>query len=162
MSRSVSDRTRLDPSIRTLATHRVAELNRCAWCIDLGRHSGRWEDGTTDKLLAVAAHATVPRFSPVDRAPLACAGAIIEIDARVPDVLLAELRRHFSNREIVEPTFAVAATNFDYRLDAPLAVEAQGVYAAPALALANAAGRRRWGITSIPRPWSRPPATARR
>ncbi len=40
VGRFVRAKTVLDTPVRALATQLVAELNRCAWCIDAGRYAG--------------------------------------------------------------------------------------------------------------------------
>lgn len=123
--------TELDPAVRALAMQLVAEINGCAWCLDFGRAEAEKGGVPAAKLLAVADHATDPRFLPDERAALAYASAVTEVGARVPADLFAELRRHFSDRGIVELTVAVATENLYNRINAPLGIEAQGFCAAP-------------------------------
>lgn len=54
-----------------------------------------------------------------------------QVGGRVDDETFAEVRRHFTEREVVELTLAVAAENFFNRMNAALGVEAQGFCAAP-------------------------------
>lgn len=131
--RFVRARTELDSTIRALATQRVAEINDCAWCIDFGRAEGRRGGIDAGKLLAVADFATDPRFTPAERAALAFTEAATAVGARVPEPVFAEARRHFSERAIVELTVAVAIENFYNRINAPLAIGAQGFCAVPAM-----------------------------
>ena len=120
-------------------TQLVATLNGCAWYIDFGCSAGQKEGVAADKLLAVPAYATDPRFSPAERAALAYAAAVTEVGARVPDELFADLRRHLSQREIVELTMAIAVENMYNRINAPLEIEAQDVCAVPKSRTASAA-----------------------
>jgi AhpD family alkylhydroperoxidase len=141
-SRFVRGRTDLDPEVRALAVHLVATINGCAWCRDLGRFAARRAGIPAAKLDAVADHATDPRFTPDERAALAYAAAVTEVGAHVPDALFAELRRHFSERDIVELTMVVAAENLYNRVTAPLAIESQGLCPVPFPAPANATPTR--------------------
>jgi alkylhydroperoxidase family enzyme len=50
---------------------------------------------------------------------------------------LATLRQHFSEREIVELTAAIAAENFSNRFNVPLGIESQGFCAIPARPMAT-------------------------
>lgn len=125
-SRFVRGRTKLPHATRTLATQLVAEINGCSWCIDYGRHEGGRVGLATEKLLGVREYAHNPLYSPAERAALAYAEAATQIGARVPDEVFDAARQHFSEREIVELTLAVAAENFYNRINAPLAVESQG------------------------------------
>ena len=45
---------------------------------------------------------------------------------KVTDELFAEVRRHFSEDQVVELTAAVALENFRSKFNPPLAIEAQG------------------------------------
>lgn len=47
------------------------------------------------------------------------------------DETFAALRGYFSDRQIVELTFAVAIENFFNRINAPLGIEAEGFCAVP-------------------------------
>jgi alkylhydroperoxidase family enzyme len=125
--RVVRGRAELDPEVRTLATRLVATINGRCWDLDGGRLAGRRAGVASDKLVAVADHATDPRFTPDERAALAYAAVVTEVAARVPDELVAELRRHFSQRDIVELTLAVARENVDNRIVARRPVEARGL-----------------------------------
>ena len=131
--RFVRGRTDLDPAVRALAMQLVAEINGCTWCTDFGRFAAERGGLPADKLRAVTEYATDPRFLPDERAALAYAAAVTEVGARVSDDLFAELRRHFSNRNIVELTVAVAMENFYNRINAPLGIEAQGFCPVPSL-----------------------------
>lgn len=133
VSRFVRAKTELAPEVRMLATQLVAELNSCAWCIDAGQYAGGQSGVAVEKLLAVSEYAVDPRFAPAERAALAYAEAATQVGACVSDEVFGELRRHFSERAIVELTMAVAAENFYNRINAPLGVEAQGFCAVPAL-----------------------------
>jgi len=98
----------------------------CAWRIDFGLSQGPKQGVTPTKLAAVGSYAASPFFSPAERAALAYAAEATQVGARVAETTFAALRRHFSDREIVELTVAIAAENFYNRLNAPLEVEAQG------------------------------------
>lgn len=127
----VRGRTELDPAVRALAMQLVAVINGCSWCVDFGRAEAQKEGVPPAKLLAVAEYATAPIFSPAERAALAYADAVTQVGARVPDDLFGHLYCHYSDREIVELTVAVAMENCFNRINAPLEIEAQGFCALP-------------------------------
>jgi AhpD family alkylhydroperoxidase len=122
----VRGRAALDPAVRALAMQLVAQINGCSWCIDFGRAEADKDGVPPAKLLAVADYATDPRFSPPERAALAYADAVTQVGARVSDDVFGQLRRYFSEREIVELTVAVAMENCFNRINVPLEIEAQG------------------------------------
>jgi len=126
-------RRALPPDTRLLAMHLVGELNQCNWCIDFARSLA---NGTAmqDKMHHVRDFATHAAFSPAERAALRYAFEATQVPVDVSDETFAELRRHYSEREIVELTFAVAIESFFNRVNAPLGVEAEGFCAiAPGL-----------------------------
>lgn len=126
MSRLGAVKTKLDPETRTLASHLVAELNGCEWCLDLGNYMAQREGIPGDKLSAVFDHATSPHFSPAERVALAYAEAVTAPGSRVSDELFGQLREHYSEQEIVELTLTVAMQNFANRMNIPLGIESQG------------------------------------
>jgi alkylhydroperoxidase family enzyme len=124
-------RSTLPGSTRLLAMQLVGEINQCHWCIDYARSlSGR---DTIEKSLHVLQFATHAAFSDAERAALRYASEATQTPVEVSDETFAALRRHYSERQIVELTFAVAIENFFNRVNAPLGVEAEGFCAiAPA------------------------------
>jgi AhpD family alkylhydroperoxidase len=125
-------KTRLDPGLRLLALHLVAEINGCSWCLDFGRAQAARYHIDPAKLEAAGDYASSTMINAAERAALAYAAEVTQVGARVTDHTFAALRAHFSEREIVELTVAVAVENFYNRLNAPLEVEAQGFCALPA------------------------------
>lgn len=131
MSRFAQAKTTLPPAIRPLAMHLVSEINGCAWCMDFGLAMGLKQGIPAEKFTAVADYATSPLFSPAERAALAYAEAVTQTGANVSDATFATLKKHFSEREIVDLTAAIAAENFYNRFNAPLGIESQGFCAIP-------------------------------
>lgn len=130
-NRFAHGRAALPESTRHLAMLLVGELNRCAWCIDFGRSLADHDE--REKVMHVQDFATHPAFSPAERAALRYASEATRVPVDVSDATFAELRRHFSDRQIVELTFAVAIESFFNRINAPLHIEAEGFCAfAPA------------------------------
>jgi len=111
--------------------HLVAETNGCGWCLDFGGALAQRRGIAAATLRAVSDYAASPLFSPAERAALAYAAEATQVGARVAETTFGALRAHFSEREIVELTVAVAAENFYNRLNAPLELEAQGFCALP-------------------------------
>ena len=65
-------------------------------------------------------------FSPAERVALEYAERITYTDRQVDDALFAELKKHFTEAQIVELTAAVAMENFRSKFNPTLGVEAQG------------------------------------
>ncbi len=119
-------KTKLDPIIRSLAIHYVSELNQCAWCIDFGRAKASKQGLDLEKLAALHNYADDTRFSAAERAALSYAEATTKTGIPVTDEHVKELKKYFSDREIVELVVAVAAISFDNRINISLDIESQG------------------------------------
>jgi AhpD family alkylhydroperoxidase len=137
MSRFGLAKSTLPPAIRPLASHLVAEINGCAWCMDFGLAMGMKQGIPAEKFAAIADYATSSLFSPAERAALVYADAVTQTGAHVSDATFATLKEYFSEREIVELTAAIAMENFANRFNAPLGIESQGFCAIPARPLAT-------------------------
>jgi len=121
----------LPEEIRLLAMQLVGEINQCSWCIDYGR--SLTPKALYDKVRHLQQFATYGEFSEPERAALRYAFEATQTPVDVSDETFAELRRHYSEPQIVELTFAVAIENFFNRVNAPLGVEAEGFCAIPDL-----------------------------
>jgi AhpD family alkylhydroperoxidase len=119
-------KTKLSTSTKRLVTQLVAEINGCAFCIDLGQRLAQDEKLNSQKLQRVLMFETDASFSPAERMALHYAQEATQVGARVSSETFAELNKYFSEREILELTVAVATENFYNRLNAPLDIESQG------------------------------------
>ena len=88
-------------------------------------------EGGAEKLAEVASWRDSKLFSPAERMALEYAERITYTDRKVDDAFFAELRKHFSEPQIVELTAAVALENFRSKFNPTLGVEAQGFCMVP-------------------------------
>lgn len=139
MSAFATGKTELAPEIRALAMHLVAEINGCDWCIDFGARAALDLGISPARVTGVSDYAGSTLFDDAERAALACAEEMTREGGHVSDATFEELRKHFSDREIVELVVAVAAENFYNRVNGALGIEAQGFCAVPMLATSGAA-----------------------
>lgn len=70
-------------------------------------------------------------FSPAERIAFEYAECITYTDRQVDDALFVELKKHFTEAQIVELTAAVAFENFRSKFNPTLGVEAQGFCMVP-------------------------------
>ncbi|MFC4640240.1 carboxymuconolactone decarboxylase family protein [Deinococcus hohokamensis] len=119
-------RTQLNPTTKALASQLVAQLNGCAFCIDLGQRVAQDRGLDARKLKWVLAFRDRPEYSPAERAALEYAWEATQVTARVSDETFAALNQFYTEREIIELTIAVATENFFNRLTGPLNIESQG------------------------------------
>ena len=109
----------IEHSLLELIKTRASQINGCAFCIDMHTKDARAKGETEQRLYALAAWEETPFFSERERAALAWAEAVTRIsEGQVPERLYEELRRHFSEKEVVDLTMAVIAINGWNRLAA--------------------------------------------
>jgi alkylhydroperoxidase family enzyme len=89
-------------------------------------------EGGEEKLAEVAAWRDSTLFSASERVALEYAERVTYTDRRVDDALFAEVKKHFTEAQIVELTFAVALENFRSKFNPSLGVEGQGFCVVPA------------------------------
>ncbi len=116
----------LDPVLRSLVQVLVSQINGCGFCTDLNSATALERQGSMEKLAALADYESSSLFSERERAALAYAEAATDAARRVDDALFAQLRRFFSEQEIVELTALVAFQNMSSKFNAALGVQAQG------------------------------------
>ena len=88
-------------------------------------------EGGAEKLGEVLAWRDSKLFSPMERAALEYAERITTTGQKVDDALFAELKKHFSEAQIVELTAAIAMENFRSKFNPALGIEAQGFCMVP-------------------------------
>jgi alkylhydroperoxidase family enzyme len=88
-------------------------------------------EGGLDKVAEVLSWRESKLFSPSERVALEYAEAITYTDRQVDDALFAEVKKHFTEAQIVELTAAIALENFRSKFNPTLGVEAQGFCMVP-------------------------------
>ena len=83
-------------------------------------------EGGTETLSEVLDWRTSKLFSPMERVALEYAERITTTGQKGDDALFTELKKHFSESQIVELTAAIAMENFRSKFNPPLGIEAQG------------------------------------
>ena len=116
LSRAVNN-SGLERSLLELVKMRASPINGCAYCIDMHSKDARAAGETEQRLCALNAWRETPFFSDRERAALEWTESLTLIaENHVPDELFESVRQHFSETEIVNLTFAVAAINSWNRL----------------------------------------------
>jgi 4-carboxymuconolactone decarboxylase len=116
-------RTQLEGRLRELAIIRVAYLCRVDYVLRQHIPKLAEADGVTAaECEALAAWQDSPLFDARERALLAYVDAMTR-DIEVPDEIVAGLRAHFSQRQLVELTVLVAAYNMHARFVRALRIE---------------------------------------
>jgi AhpD family alkylhydroperoxidase len=107
----------LEHSLIHLLKMRASQINGCAYCIDMHSKDARALGETEQRLYELDAWRETPFYTEKERAALAWTEAITLVSqTHVPDSVYEEVRKHFSEKEIVDLTFAVSTINAWNRL----------------------------------------------
>ncbi len=102
----------LEAGLLELVRLRASQINGCAFCIDMHTKDARTRGESEQRLYAVSAWREAPFYSERERAALAWTEAVTRVgETHVPDDVYAEARQHFSEKELVDLTFAIIAIN---------------------------------------------------
>src|SRR3954451_301536 len=101
----------LEHPLLELVKIRASQINGCAFCIDMHTKDARAAGETEQRIYALNAWRETPFFTDRERAALAWAEAVTRIGDGVHDDLFADALQHFSEKELVDLTCAVAAIN---------------------------------------------------
>ncbi len=102
----------LEKSLLELVKFRASQINGCAYCIDMHTQDARAHGETEQRLYALTAWRETPFFTERERAALAWTEAVTELaQTHVPDEVYERVRQQFSEKELVDLTFAVVAIN---------------------------------------------------
>lgn len=115
MGRYVAGTATLEPRLRLLVQQLAAELAGCRWCVEHGRHLWRKAFLSPEQLRGLRGYAESRLFSEKERAALAFTEAVSRYSDRaggMPEAVLTELRRHFSEPQVAALTLAVSGEHF--------------------------------------------------
>jgi AhpD family alkylhydroperoxidase len=113
--------------VKQLARMLVAWRIGCPWCLDFGTRQAESLGVTDEQLVALPDYEHAPLFSEEERAVLRYADAMTRTPVHVPDALFNALKEHYTDRQILEITAAIAWENFHARVNHALDLEAEGV-----------------------------------
>jgi AhpD family alkylhydroperoxidase len=102
----------LEMSLQELVKIRASQINGCAYCLDMHTLDARAAGETEQRIYTLNAWRETPFFSARERAALAWTEAVTRIsEGGVSDALYQEAREQFSEKELVDLTWAVAVIN---------------------------------------------------
>ena len=106
------DQSGLDAKLRELIKIRVSQINGCAYCLAMHTRDARKIGETDERMHLLDAWREAPVFTAKERAALEWAEAVTLVaQTHVPDGAFEIVRKHFSEKEIIDLTAAVAAIN---------------------------------------------------
>ncbi len=102
----------LEPGLLELVKMRASQINGCAYCLDMHSKDARAKGETEQRLYALNAWRETPFYTDRERAALAWTEALTLISqTHAPDDEYEEVRRFFSEVELVNLTMAIVAIN---------------------------------------------------
>jgi AhpD family alkylhydroperoxidase len=105
-------RSGLEPSLLELVKTRASQINGCAFCLDMHTKDARAHGETEQRLYTLSAWHETPFFSERERAALAWTEAVTRVaDTHVPDEVYDAIRKHFTEKELVDLTLAIVTIN---------------------------------------------------
>lgn len=107
----------LDPKLVHLVKMRASQINGCAYCLDMHSLDARAEGESEQRLYTLDAWRETPFFTDRERAALAWTEALTLIPhTHAPDDVYDEVKKQFSEKEIVDLTFVIGTINLWNRL----------------------------------------------
>lgn len=107
----------LDPRLVLLVKTRVSQINGCEYCLHMHTADLRKLGESETRIYLLDAWHESALYSPRERAALDWAESLTHIArTRAPDEVYTEARRHFSEKEMIDLSIAVAMINAWNRL----------------------------------------------
>ena len=107
----------LEHKLLHLIKMRASQINGCAYCLDMHSLDARAGGGTEQPLYTLDAWEETPFFTDRERAALAWTEAVTRVsETHVPDAVYEEVKKQFSEKEIVDLTLALGMINLWNRL----------------------------------------------
>jgi AhpD family alkylhydroperoxidase len=116
----------IEPSLRSLVTVRVSQLNWCPFCVDLNSATLLKRGVSPAKIDALENWQESNLFDERERVALEYAEAVTLSDREVSDKMIEQLRKYFEDDAIVELTGLIAFQNMSSKFNSALGVPAQG------------------------------------
>jgi AhpD family alkylhydroperoxidase len=113
----------VDTVLRSLVSARVAQLNGCAFCVDLNAYNLLQAAGSTAKADAVDRWRESDLYSERERVALDYAEAMTDTARRVTSTHIEALKRHFDDDAVVALTAWIAFQNLSAKFNSALGAE---------------------------------------
>ncbi len=102
----------LEPALLNLVYLRASMINGCVYCLQLHSSDALAGGERVERLFQLGGWAESPVFSSRERAALAWTDAVTRVsESHVPPALYEQARRHFSEKELVDLTWAIVSIN---------------------------------------------------
>ena len=121
----------VDAALRSLVSARVAQLNGCAFCVDLNAYNLLLATGSIAKAEAVARWRASGLYSERERVALDYAEAMTDTARRVSPAQIGALKAHFDDDGVVALTAWIAFQNLSAKFNSALGAEENGLCQLP-------------------------------
>jgi len=102
----------VDKTLLHMVKLRASQINGCAYCIDMHWKDARAAGESEQRLYGLGAWREAGYYTDRERAALEWTEALTNItDGHVPDAVYDAVRGHFSDKELADLTWAIAAIN---------------------------------------------------
>ncbi len=102
----------LDPLLLELVRLRASQINGCAYCLDMHTKNARSLGESEQRLYGISAWREAPYYSDRERAALAWSEAVTMVGQdHVPEEVYQEVRKQFTEKELVDLTLGIIAIN---------------------------------------------------
>jgi AhpD family alkylhydroperoxidase len=117
---------RVPERLKVLAELKAAALTQCEWCIDIGSPIAYRAGVSEAQMLALPRYRESEEFSELEKLVIDYAVGISSTPVNVSDELVAALREHFEDAQLVELTNVIAVENMRGRFNLALGIGASG------------------------------------
>jgi uncharacterized peroxidase-related enzyme len=112
----------VDPKLRELAYMMASRINGCAYCFNAHKIGGVRAGVTEDQVAQLESYSASNAFSLLEKTVLRFADEVTR-SIKASDEIMAEMRRNFSEAEIVELTVAIGLANLTNRFNMTLGTD---------------------------------------
>ena len=112
VSKSIYMNVGPEESLLRMVKLRASQMNECAFCIDMHWKDARAAGESEQRLYGLNAWEESPYYTDRERAALAWAESVTQVSStHVPEEVFARAQKHFSEKEIVDLTYAISTIN---------------------------------------------------
>lgn len=126
LEQSSAAKPRVSEHLRSLVVLKSAVMQGCAFCQDIGSHEARRASVSDAQILDLYRYRESEHFDQAERLALDLAVGMTLTPVQVSDELMASLREHFDDAQLVELVHMVALENLRSRFNAAFAIGAAG------------------------------------
>ena len=116
----------LERPLRALLSLRISQLNTCEFCFDISTSFLKKLNISENKLSELTQYKNNPLFSKKEQVVLEYAEKMTETEQKVSSELANQLKKYFSDNEIIELTAWIAFQNMSAKFNSALNITAQG------------------------------------